>query len=364
MNTRFSLSDSSSDSPPSESNVGSSAQADAPVASSYPVVVLGGGVGGIAVLQSLREMGLAADIALIEPSTTHYDQPAWMRVGTEGIQKERTRSPERLQIPEEVSWIQTRAAEIHPEERVVTMEDGEKVHYEHLVLAIGTHVQWDRIRNLKANLGKAGICSVYSYESAGQAWDLIRTFDGGRALFTAPSTPHKSGSAPLRLLFRAEALWQETGVRDRTELYFATAASSEAMGAEYGDLLARSEHAEDIRIFSGYDLVDVRPDHREAVFNVSKGESQSQDVLRYDLLHVVPPMRPPAILEQSDLSYQRGPMRGYLEVDPETFRHPRFETVFGVGDVIGVEGVKTAERARQQAEEVARAIRHARMQES
>ena len=57
-------------------------------------------------------------------------------------------------------------------------------------------------------------------------------------------------------------------------------------------------------------------------------------------------------------------MRGYLEVDPETFRHPRFETVFGVGDVIGVEGVKTAERARQQAEEVARALRHARMQES
>jgi sulfide:quinone oxidoreductase len=68
-------------------------------------------------------------------------------------------------------------------------------------------------------------------------------------------------------------------------------------------------------------------------------------------------MRPPALLEESELAHRDGPMRGYLEVDPASLRHRRFDTVFGVGDVIGVEGVKTGERARKQAAKVARALR-------
>jgi sulfide:quinone oxidoreductase len=328
------------------------------------VVVLGGGAGGLAVLRALRETENAEEIAIIEPSTVHYDQPAWMQVGTEGVEKERTRSPERLHIPPEVTWIQDRAASIDPEARIVTLEREERVRYDYLVVALGTEVLWDRIRDLKENLGREGICSVYGYESAEQAWEQIQAFEGGKALFTAPSTPHKSGSAPLRLLFRAEELWRETGVRDRTELYFATAATADSMGPEYDDLLERGDREDDIHIFPGYDLIDVRPDRREAVFNVSKGASQSQDVLRYDLLHVVPPMRPPAILEQSELAHLNGPMRGYLEVDPETFRHPRFETVFGIGDAIGVEGVKTGERARAQAAEVAGSLRRLLSEES
>lgn len=360
---RFST-DSDLDSSTVENHSTSSAQASGGGPSTYRVVVLGGGQGGLAVLRALREADGADEIALIEPSTVHYDQPAWMRVGTEGLEKEQTRSPEHLHIPPEVTWIQDRGQLIDPDAQVVTLNGGAEVRYEYLVVALGTDVHWDRIRDLKENLGHEGICSVYGYESAEQAWKQIRMFEGGRALFTAPSTPHKSGSAPLRLLFRAEALWRETSVRDRTELYFATASASEAMGSEYEDLLDRSDREDDIHVFPGYDLVEVRPDRREAVFNVSKGASQSQDVLRYDLLHVVPPMRPPALLEQSGLAYSSGPMRGYLEVDPDTLRHPRFKTVFGIGDAVGVAGVKTGERARAQAETVAHALRHLLSQET
>jgi sulfide:quinone oxidoreductase len=57
-------------------------------------------------------------------------------------------------------------------------------------------------------------------------------------------------------------------------------------------------------------------------------------------------------------------MRGYLEVDPETLRHYRFKSVFGVGDAIGVEGIKTAERARAQAAEVAGSLRRLLSEES
>jgi sulfide:quinone oxidoreductase len=101
----------------------------------------------------------------------------------------------------------------------------------------------------------------------------------------------------------------------------------------------------------------VRPERREAVFSVRKGKARSEDVLGYDLLHVVPPMRPPALLEESGLAHQDGPMKGYLAVDPESLRHRRFDIIFGLGDAVGVEGVKTREQAREQATQVARTLR-------
>jgi sulfide:quinone oxidoreductase len=320
---------------------------------SYRIVILGGGEAGLAVLDALAESDLISGVALVEPSTYHYDQPAWMRVGTEGMQKEDTRSPEMIQIPPEVTWIRDRVNKIAPRERAITTDSGTEIRYDYLVVALGTDVHWDRIRGLKRSLGTHGICSVYGYEQAERTWEMIRTFEGGRALFTAPSTPHKGGSAPWAILRRADALWREAGVREQTDLFYTTAASDE----EFENNLDSDVDPDDVYVYTGYDLVDVRPDRGEAVFDVVKGQSQSQDVLEYDLLHVVPPMRPPALLEESGLAYQDGPLRGYLEVDPETFRHRRFESVFGIGDVIGVEGIKTGERAREQAAAVARTLR-------
>jgi sulfide:quinone oxidoreductase len=185
---------------------------------------------------------------------------------------------------------------------------------------------------------------------------MIRSFDGGRAFFTAPSSPYKGGTAPLKILRRAQALWQETGAAADTELFFTTATPKDDLSPDYAELLAQSA-PDTFHVYYGYELCEVRPEQQEAVFSVTKGMSSSQDVLPYDLLHVVPPMRPPALLEESGLAHESGPLKGYLAVDPESLRHTRFPTVFGVGDALGLDAVKTAERAREQATTVARALR-------
>ncbi len=327
--------------------------------SSHRILILGGGEAGLTALQSLEETPLISEVALVEPSAHRYNQAAWMSVGTEGMDKERTRSAEEIPVPSEVTWLRSPVARIDPKAQVVTMEDGTAVGYEYLLVALGTEVNWDRIRNLRENLGENGICSVYGYEQAERTWEMIRNFEGGRALFTAPSTPYKGGDAPLEILRRTERLWRESGVRDRTKLFFTTAAPRELAGEAYAELLERDADEQGVHVYTGYDLIEVRPACSEAVFTVSKGNSQSQDVLSYDLLHVVPPMRPPSFLEESGLTYRDGPMKGYLEVRPDTFRHKRFDTIFGIGDVIGVEGIKTGDRARKQAAAVADRIRDA-----
>ena len=318
------------------------------------IVVLGGGEAGTAVLEALSRASLGADLTLVEPSEYHFDQPEWMRVGTEGLEKEETRSPKRGRVPSSVTWVQDRVTKIDGEAQTITMEEQATIPYDYLVVALGIETLWDRIRGLNDDLGTHGLCSVYGYEQAERAWAMIRAFEGGRALFTAPSTPHKGGSAPLQILRRAEALWQESSVRERTELFFAVAGPtgmSEEVYETAGD--------DDIHVYVGYDLVEVRPEAKEAVFRVTKGQSESRDVLPYDLLHVVPPMRPPALLEQSGLAHREGALKGYMDVEADSLRHPRFKTVFGVGDVLGIEGVKTGERARRQARTVAEALEQA-----
>ena len=145
-------------------------------------------------------------------------------------------------------------------------------------------------------------------------------------------------------------------MRERVELFFVTAGSEAFGGPDYASLVERDAKDQDVHVYFGYDLVAVRPNAREAVFRVTKGNVESESVLAYDLLHVVPPMRAPEVVAASALACQSGPMKGYLEVDPDTLQHRRYRNVFGLGDVAGIASVKTGERARMQAALVTRTL--------
>lgn len=332
--------------------------ADGPT-SRHQVLILGGGVGGLAVARQLTAARPAPRVTLVEPEAFHYDQPAWMRVGTEGVRKESTREREAPLVPEAVNWVQARATAIDPNAQVVTTSRGARLGYDVLIVALGITVRWDRVRGLEKSLGRRGVCSVYGYEAAERTWNMIRAFEGGRAFFTAPSSPYKGGGAPLSLLHRAEKLWRRMGVRQSTEIFFATASAEAFGGRAYAEMIEHDARAKDIHVYGGHELIEVRPESKEAVFSVRKGRAQSRSVLPFDLIHVVPPMRPPAVVEASTLAYPSGPMRGYLEVRPDTLQHPRYRNVFGVGDAVGIETVKTGAEARKQAEALARHVRQA-----
>jgi len=335
----------------------SEGEAGSPQPKHFDVIVVGGGEAGNAVLEALQSEPFTAKMAVIEPSRFRYEPWDWVRVGTEGKPKESTRSPRRLQIPPGVVWIQDQVSQIDPDGQRLQTETGTELTYEVLVLATGIEMKWDRIRGLKDHLGKAGICSVYGYEHAEDAWEQFTSFERGRALFTAPSSPYKGAGTPLDVLHRIEDLWRERGVRDPIELFFTTAATEEYAGPEYAKRVQRDADAERVHVYFGYELLGVRPERQEAVFSVAKDKAQSRDVLPYDLLHVVPPMRPPDVIESSPLAYQVGPLKGFLEVVPETLQQRHHANIFGVGDVVGVEIEKTGEQARKQAEQVAARIR-------
>lgn len=309
----------------------------------HEVVIIGGGNGGVSVAARLRRARKSLDIAIIEPSTKHYYQPLWTLVGGGVFPKERSEHDEASVIPRDVTWIRDAVAEACPHEDGVLTVGGERITYRFLVVAPGIQVNWGDIPGLPEALGKDGVCSNYSYETVDKTWEFIRSFKGGNAVFTQPSTPIKCGGAPQKIAYLADDAFRKAGVRDKSNVIFATAGGGIFAVEKYAKTLRTVIERKGIDARYGHNLVELRPDVHEAVFERTNGEGAV--TIPYDLIHVVPPMSAPDFVRHGPLANADG----WVDVDKHTLQHVRYPNVFSLGDASSLPTSKTGAAIRKQA---------------
>jgi sulfide:quinone oxidoreductase len=309
----------------------------------HRVVIVGGGTAGITVAALLARGSLGSQVAIIEPSDKHYYQPGWTLVGGGAYPLKATERDEASVIPRGVTWMRDAVTELHPAESYVVTRAGARVRYDFLVAAPGIQIDWGRVKGLEQCVAHEGVCSNYSYQTVGSTWEFIRKFDGGRALFTQPSTPIKCGGAPQKIMYLADHHFRKRGIRDRTEITFATGSGVMFPSAYYASTLREVAARRGIDVRFKHDLVEIRPRAKEAVFRDL--EAEEEVVLPYDLVHVTPPMSAPDFVKRSPLANEDG----WVDVDPYTLRHKRFSNVFGLGDASGLPTSKTAAAIHAQA---------------
>lgn len=291
----------------------------------------------------LRRARRVGDLAIIEPAATHDYQPAWTLVGGGEYRKERTRRPEASVIPRGVTWIRDAVTELVPEENVVLTRDGVRVGYDHLVLAPGIQIYWDRVRGLREALGKGGVCTNYSYEYTDKTWEFVRAFPGGTAVFTQPEGAIKCGGAPQKVAYLADDYFRRSGVREKSRLIFASAMPNLFPVAHYAPALEQVMARKGIETRFRLNLVEIRPETSEAVFrSLETGECVVQ---RYDFIHVTPPQGPPEFIRCSPVADRDG----WVEVDRHTLQHPRYPNVFSLGDASSLPTSRTGAAVRGQA---------------
>lgn len=311
----------------------------------HRVVIVGGGTAGVTVSARLRRAGIT-DVAVIEPSNTHYYQPLWTLVGGGRAPVEPTARPERDVLPRGVRWYRDAAVDIDPDARTVGLAGGGRVGYDFLVVAAGLQLCWDDIPGLTRTLGRGGVSSNYSYEFAPATWNFIRNLRSGTALFTMPSTPVKCGGAPMKIAFLAADHWRRTGVAGDIRVVLAFGASALFRVPEYLPALegAVARYGLDLRLST--ELTEIRPESRQAVLRDLASGATSE--LGYDLMHVTPPQRAPEWIRTGPLAGADDP-GGYVTVDPATLRHTRYPEVFALGDVANLPTSKTGAAIRKQA---------------
>lgn len=318
--------------------------------SHYKVLILGGGTGGIAIAARLSRKLASQSVGIVDPAHTHFYQPLWTLSGAGVISKEHSARPLSKLIPPGVSWIQQSVSSIQPQEKKVILQNQTILTYDYLIVALGLRLAWEKVPGAHEALGRKGVCTIYDYDQVEKTSELLHQFKGGTAIFIMPPVPIKCAGAPQKIMYLADEIFRKNGVRDKSQIIFATAGQAIFGIPTFAHALNEVIKRKDIQLLLQHQLVRVDAEKQQATFAITDSQGQiSEKNIRFDLLHVVPPMAAPQVISLSELAEAEGSQKDWLAVDQFTLQHKRFPEIFGLGDVTGIPNSKTGAAIRKQA---------------
>jgi sulfide:quinone oxidoreductase len=321
--------------------------------SSAHILIVGGGAAGISMANRFSNALQGAKITMVGARQQHFYQPGQTLVASNLWAKSRVITQTKEWLPDNVNWIAQDAQAFAPDNKSVTLTNGQKLSYDILVVATGCQLNYHQIEGMSADLiGQYGIGSVYAGPDAAVATNkVIQQYidkGEGRAIFTLANTPIKCAGAPLKMIFTSLDRFEQSGKRQSLDVSFITPYKNKVFSLPFYNEFVLNRWQEqgvdfqDQRVLSAIDA----PNHK-VTFSNPDGSTEVQE---YDLLHVVPPMSAPDAIRNSELVWQSGKMAGnWVEVDQYQMQHLRYPEIFAIGDVAGTPFGKTAASVKTQA---------------
>lgn len=280
------------------------------------VVVVGGGVGGLACAQRLARRGDDVAVTLVDRTLRHDFAPSflWLMTGQ--------RTPERISRSLSplarvgVDLLEAEVIGVDPAAGRVSSTAGE-LEYDQLVLAPGAALAPETIPGLAQ-----AAHGFYTREDAERLRDALASFPGGRVLVAVAAMPFKCPAAPYEAAFLVEDLLRRRGAPARVDIITAEPQPLPVAGEQIGAQVAAMLAQRGIGFQSGRQLVSVDADAHEARF--ADGDEP------FDLLIAIPPHRPPQFVADSPLA---GP-QGWIPVDAQTLQAG--DNVHAIGDVTAI----------------------------
>jgi sulfide:quinone oxidoreductase len=317
----------------------------------FDVLVVGGGAAGLAAASSLLNRAPDLNIALVDPAETHFYQPGWTMIGGGVFKPDSTGRPMASLIPKNVTWYKQAVRYFAPEQNSIELDNGKTLGYERLVVAPGLKLDWDRIEGLAETLGRNGVTSNYSVKTAPYTWELVQNLQSGKAVFTQPPMPIKCAGAPQKAMYLSSDHWYRQGRLGNIEIGFYNAGAVLFGVAAYVPALMEYIEKYGVDLHFEHTLTAVDGERKIATFKTKEGETVETD---FDMLHVCPPQCAPDFVRESPLA----DAAGWLDVNPDTLQHVRYENIWCLGDACNAPNAKTAAAARAQAPVVAVNLLH------
>jgi sulfide:quinone oxidoreductase len=328
------------------------ASAAAPLKTKAHIVIAGSGLAGVAVAHRLSAQLDGARITIVDRKEEHNYQPGYTLVATGVWPMDKVRDRNADLQPADVEWVRDMAAGFDPAANTVITAGGQRITYDFLVVATGLHLDYAQIEGMDvAAIGRDGLTSVYaSPQAAAATWQAMKTYAdrGGEALMTLPATPLKCAGAPLKMTFMLRDRLRQADSLGRSHVQFMSALGNVFGVKVINDNVLERWKALGIDVEFTQKLAAIDIGARRATFVTPEGQKEERP---YDFIHVVPPMRAPDAIRQSDLAWKEGPFAagGWLEVDKATLQHKRYPNVFGIGDINGTPRGKTAATVKKSA---------------
>lgn len=348
------------------------------------IVIVGGGLSGIATAARLSNSLSYPDITIIEPNLNSVAyQPGNTFIGAGLYEKKDVMYNTKDFIPDGVKFIHDKAVEFNPKENSLRLEKGETIEYDFLVVAAGLVLDFSKIKGLEELgdmytvqdsqkmldlFGNSGASTVYNVDAAVLTWkNMQKTIEEAKngkklnAVFSHPNTAIKCGGAPMKMMYLMNARLNEAGKDARANVNMTIYKNSSKMFSvkEYEDAIIQQYKVRDMNYKLTHNLTAVDLEDKIATFDYfwkEKGE-YDPDLEEYtmitkhkyvevpfDFLHIAPPMKAAPEIGDSEI----GSAKGWVPVDKETLQHVKFKNIFSLGDIAAIPLGKTGGTVRKQ----------------
>lgn len=285
------------------------------------ILILGGGTGGLIASKELREaLGGEVEITLIDRRRYTDFRPSYLYVMMGYREPENISAPLDLLNRHGVKYVNDEVVSIDPANRVVKTASGSSYSYDYLLVSLGAEVREDLVPG-------GPFPHPWEADRALETRRAIAGFRKGRIVVGVYSTPYRCPPAPWEVALLLDFYYSGLGVRGDVEI--AMVHPFKRPFENFGPLASKMMEGlmgeRNIEWFGVGESPSIEAIDRDSrVISTSDGER-----IKYDLLILIPPHKPPKPVADSDIS---DPSTGWAKPYPPSMR-TKYDDVYAVGDV-------------------------------
>ena len=305
------------------------------------LVILGAGTSGTMMANHLVSKLDEKDwtITIVDQYKTHYYQPGFLFLPFDIYTTSQVKKKGAKFIPKGVQYVQEKIELIVPEENKITLEGGNNLDYDILIVATGTKIAPGEIEGMDGPEWHKSIFDFYTYEGAKSLRDKLREWEGGKMVIHISEMPIKCPVAPLEFAFLADSFFKHKGMRDKVDITFVTPLDGAFTKPKATQALHYLLEEKNIKEVTNFNIERVDYENNKII-------DYADTEVEYDLLVTVPTNMGDALMERSGM----GDDLNYIPTHKATLQSKEHENIFAIGDATNLPASKAGSVAHFEAE--------------
>lgn len=279
------------------------------------------------------------EIDIVDEREEHYYQPGYLFLPFDIYEPEDIIKPIRDFIPKGVNLWQEKIDRVVPEEQFVNLANGERLHYDILIVATGAKIAPEEIEGMQGEEWQKSVFDFYTFEGALALRNKLREWEGGKLVVHITEMPIKCPVAPLEFAFLADSFFKNKHLRDKVEITYVTPLSGAFTKPKATAALEHLLEEKHIKIESDFAIESVDNEQKMIV-------DYGGRTVPFDLLVTVPTNKGDELIARSGM----GDDLNFVPTHKATLQSKNWENIFVLGDASDIPASKAGSVAHFEAE--------------